>query len=592
MEHNAGMDIGKKEHGPDTLETKAAKRTQHPFGLLYFAFFTLCFGTLTLCSISMFLHNIDQFNFALQDFVWLILASNILLPIIPALILTPFCARSQSFFTLVIFAALGLVAACWLQINFFNANLGLLDGSQPSMEGWAVNIFVWVATIAIMIFAGWRWKRRRWKRIVVGVLAVAICMQSAALVSQLIETSANSLKKQGNYRFSNQEQFILSPEDNIVVLLFDSLSNVDFEAARAEYPEITDWFSDFLYFDNMDSAYFPTYPSVLYTLTGAVPDLSKATDESFDAAWRNERTVEGYRLMKEQGFRCYGIFDSPTNIGGADRALGIMDNVVDDSYKVHNKWMLAKFGKLSLFCALPQLFKPLVSSNAIDFNPAVESLTGESSARYFNYDVYDGLRREGIAISADTPRYIFNHMSGIHYPIETGADCRQTAAPSRNDCTRGCMLLAHEYIQQLKANGIYDNTTLIIMADHGNFVTGLQPVFLIKRANERREALETCSAPVSYKEFFPTILMLAGVESYRDFGETIYDIDEDTPRERSVFVRTTDDNYPLVPRYRGTGTGVRNVFYRYTYTGDGEMLWEKYLSGSPDQIIPMVDTLY
>ena len=48
---------------------------------------------------------------------------------------------------------------------------------------------------------------------------------------------------------------------------------------------------------------------------------------------------------------------------------------------------------------------------------------------------------------------------------------------------------------------------------------------------------------------------MAGMD-YTKYGKSIYDFTQDEQRERTLWVRTKDPDYP------------EDVYYRYTYTGD------------------------
>ena len=78
----------------------------------------------------------------------------------------------------------------------------------------------------------------------------------------------------------------------------------------------------------------------------------------------------------------------------------------------------------------------------------------------------------------------------------------------------------YDYIDALKAVGIYDDTTLIIMADHGFNNTQINsvkaaglavdedrtnPIFIIKRSGERNDKMRVVDLPTSHDAFFDTI---------------------------------------------------------------------------------------
>ena len=85
---------------------------------------------------------------------------------------------------------------------------------------------------------------------------------------------------------------------------------------------------------------------------------------------------------------------------------------------------------------------------------------------------------------------------------------------------KGSLKLVYDYIGALKTAGIYDNTTLIIMADHGFNNTqrisvreeGIEfdetrsnPIFFIKKKGMSGTELKTDDRTTSHDRFFDTI---------------------------------------------------------------------------------------
>ena len=79
-------------------------------------------------------------------------------------------------------------------------------------------------------------------------------------------------------------------------------------------------------------------------------------------------------------------------------------------------------------------------------------------------------------------------------------------------------------------------------------------------------------------------------EDYIVFGKSIYDFEENEERERYVYERNYDANYPAVERYDGN-TASQNVYYLYTYTGDLSEYQNKYFNHE-FVVIPMVDSYF
>ncbi|MBQ9828115.1 MAG: hypothetical protein IJM62_05475, partial [Lachnospiraceae bacterium] len=115
----------------------------------------------------------------------------------------------------------------------------------------------------------------------------------------------------------------------------------------------------------------------------------------------------------------------------------------------------------------------------------------------------------------------------------------------------GTVRMFTELIKELKNKGIYDNTTIIITADHG-WDTRPNPLLMIKPAGSSGP-LKTSYAPVSMLEDYEgTFLYFVTGE---DNGKTIFDIDEDTERLRPIYV------YDIVKATREY-TGMKTEYYK------------------------------
>ena len=71
----------------------------------------------------------------------------------------------------------------------------------------------------------------------------------------------------------------------------------------------------------------------------------------------------------------------------------------------------------------------------------------------------------------------------------------------------GCLKIVNEFIMQLKQHNVYDNTTFVIMADHGyhNMIGG-RPVFLIKRPHDANKSMLFDARPLTVSDLMPLLI--------------------------------------------------------------------------------------
>ena len=167
------------------------------------------------------------------------------------------------------------------------------------------------------------------------------------------------------------------------------------------------------------------------------------------------------------------------------------------------------------------------------------------------------LETEGMLISENTSAagsFKLYHLYGAHAPYimnENGGWLAEGETSNVILQSRGCMKILFQYIERLKQLGIYDNTTIIITADHGqNYLfdeshaksqeeLGLEPtsspIMFVKEKNAHHEnGLVISNAPVSHEEVLATVMEAVGGDAQK-YGRTFKEIGEDEERER-VFI--------------------------------------------------------
>ena len=143
------------------------------------------------------------------------------------------------------------------------------------------------------------------------------------------------------------------------------------------------------------------------------------------------------------------------------------------------------------------------------------------------------------------------------------------------------------YLDELKAQGLYDSSTIIITSDHGDKENSMQVLYFIKEAGVTREKMAVSSAPITHIEFQGTILKSIGADT--NGRTTIYDFTDGEKRVRTVMRNYIDTSYPYVPKYHSTAQGTHTVMYVYSYQGDRKAL-RKQVRRGPTEILPLTES--
>lgn len=484
----------------------------------------------------------------------------------------------------------------YIQTMFLNKNLdqigATLAGYVPATETIVKNLLIWAIVIVAGIFLIIKTKEN-WNKLLFFTSLVLVATQGVAYGTLFLSAPTASMEYvASDYYLSGEKQYTVSAESNVIVFILDTLSNIHFSVAEAKYPDITASFSDFTYYDNTDCNYVGTFPSVVHILTGNELNPSIPINDWIYDTWTNDNTTNYYNSLHEAGYQV-NVFADEFTVITADHPMSLLqgkvDNLTDQTQHVEVNRPLLNKTLLTMSCYrfMPDYFKPLFDVPNAQY--ASIATYSDNVINYANPDFYADLMKKGLTVNEEEKYVTFIHLNGVHELINDEYCNRVDACEDVADTIKGIWVMLEEYLMQLDDLGVYDNSTIIITADHGTHDYP-QSVFFMKEANEHHDEMQRNSAPISLDELAPTIAQIVTGES-EYLGHTIYDFNQDTPRERVLYIGTQDTRYPDVYRYDGTPVTGNNVYRLYTYTGDFDDYSYQY-QNDLFEIVPTVDSYY
>lgn len=101
----------------------------------------------------------------------------------------------------------------------------------------------------------------------------------------------------------------------------------------------------------------------------------------------------------------------------------------------------------------------------------------------------------------------FIHITGAHYPYLIDENAQEVGPDSVSgvQCARGVLCIVKEYFDELRKNGVYDNSNIILAADYGYFWDDVltNPLFVVKPHDSSGELILN-NAPVCQADFVLT----------------------------------------------------------------------------------------
>ena len=173
-------------------------------------------------------------------------------------------------------------------------------------------------------------------------------------------------------------------------------------------------------------------------------------------------------------------------------------------------------------------------------------LTAENMKTPFQLvsEIINGEIKTGVTANAGYNKaFRLYHMYGPHTGTVMNENCEYEEGTSLSDSTRGCLKLIEGYINEMKKSGTFENSTIIITADHGyslasddlSLRAAPSCIMLVKPSGQGdSEKIKTSLAPVCHQDFFATVIDALGGDSTK-YGRTIWEIEENEDRERKYY---------------------------------------------------------
>ena len=425
-----------------------------------------------------------------------------------------------------------LWVACGLAVinyMFFGTNLGIVSsalvfegGLEFSLHERLVNIAVLVAAAAVLLFIAYKWRNLPRSVLLVAVIALAI------MGGRNIYTTTNSIREIRTNTSGDVPHFSLSKNGkNVVILFMDRALGEDLPYLIQERPDLMQTFDGFTYYHNTIS-----YGG--YTNMGTPPlaggyeytpvEMNKRDTESM-----REKHNESLKVMPvlfwENGYNVT-VCDLPYA-----NYKQIPDLSIFDEYEGINKYItkgffsstaqkdqaikanLRNFFCFSLMKSAPVGFQTWMYDNGTYYS--LDSVDAESSAQnrenmhvshgydadfFAAYEVLLNMKTMTEITDNDENNFLFFYNDTPHRPMllkepeyEPAMDVDNTAFDAANEdrfylpngqhlnvdndkkmiayqTNMATLLRIGDWLDYLRKNDVYDNTRIIIVADHGYYL--------------------------------------------------------------------------------------------------------------------------
>ena len=483
--------------------------------LCFFIAFMMCF----FAPMEFYLSNKEYFFFSgteIIPFGVLAMLAVFIGGIVIALTLYHFFKNGIRQITGVVF---GLTLALYIQGNYFTVNYGALDGNEIIWENFKIqgiiSVLIFVVLIGVCVLLACRIDRTKFFRVIQMIAICLVLVQCVTILTLMLQKGG--LKKEARYLATQDGEFSLSSDENIIVLLLDTYDSKAFSNVMAEdeYGKYKEILKDFTYYPDTSAAYSATDLAVPNILTGDTYKNEVTYGEFLNQAYAKSPFIN---RLKAENWYC-GIYSECITPQDETIAKNI-DNYLKLERTVSSHRRLAEFMyKFVGFRYLPQPLKQYCWFYPEDVKSSLECTKDDTKTLCSdsNFIFYDEISQ--IKADSDRKTFHFYHLEGTHPPFIIDSDFH----PSDTELTiedegRAMMVLIDAFLAKLKEEKVYDSSSIIIMADHGHYDMRYNPLFMVKRINEDSQ-FAVDDTPVSFFDLQDLFLGIMDNKSNEEIWE-------------------------------------------------------------------------
>ncbi len=509
--------------------------------------------------IELYYTNYEEFWFSCQDvfIVAAILGIGCFgLLVILGLILKD---KARDIFSCLVFV---IGVALYIQGNYANIDYGVLNGEAIDWSSYSLYAVIdtlgWIILIVGLVFL-WKRKNGFFHKIQKYGSLWIITIQLITLMVLFFSTPVSVMEK-SNYYLSNEGIYDVSTDENIVIFVLDAFDDAYFQEIIEKEPQkYQEIFKNFIHYNNAATAGTRTKLGVPAIITGQHYPGGISYKEYIQQAFNYDGL---YATLQEHNYNV-GIYSASAFV--PDKVEDLVNNQVAAGYAVSSYPRLANtYFKLTLYKYMPHFFKRFFWIYSGDFE---QYKSGNSKESYVTDDAgyFNKLQTKGLHMIKDKNIFRLIYLNGAHPPYTLNEYAQPIKSEESSAVIQGkaALYIVNNYIEQLKALGIYDTTTILIMADHGDKNHAEHALLLVKEKNGVRPYTE-CTAPVSYYDLHATLFSELGITN----NETFFDIKEDAVRERYFYENATEAGHIQAVEYVVNG----NMNDNYSVQATGVIL--------------------
>ena len=477
----------------------------------FFLSLTFCFLLFIYAPLELYVNNIEEFwydafvlfPFIIKDFFFFLAVSVVLFGVAYLL--------AKIVYEIALYGYFVCMIACYIQGNYMVKGLPPLDGTEIHWEWYRPEMIkstiMWAVVAVICLIGFFILKYDKVKK-AVSYISIFMGLMLAVTITVLSVNGDIFTKKQYE-KFNKLDQFEMSTDTNFVIVMLDAIDEECFWQIWEQHPEYAEEMRDFTFYNNAMSGYAYTNHSLPLIISG---EWYENKEPFSDYQIRIFKDSPFFNRLREQGYTLSYYEDE------YKFEVGVMDGAFNNlAYTQSSLWDAPLFNKRIIKMVgmkyAPYLLKPKCWFNVDMLNNQEMTPKDEALFSWKNKAFYDDVKEDDITY-VDGKRFKLIHLIGAHVPFYYDKDVNEIDNANYYTCIESSMTVTMAYLDKLREAGVYDNSVIIVLSDHGYNIegdavdtpqrneneTGRQhPVLFVKGLNESHD-FQVSGAPISYED--------------------------------------------------------------------------------------------
>jgi len=393
----------------------------------------------------------------------------------------------------------------YIQGNYLAGELPTLDGTTINWSDYTTQNIISLVVLAVLtiaeVVAIIKLKYEKVEKANNYITIAIFVMLLTSLISVMFTPGLYREKIVANSTTRNINS--ASSDKNFFIFLVDAVDSTEFAKAVKESEKYKSTFEDFTYYPDTVSAYLYTRDSIPFIFSGEWNENETEFVDYYNDAFNNSK------LLKELNEQNYQMNFYEYQIQASSRKLEDFANIDIYNKEVNTTSFFKQLTKYVLFKYLPYSLKPYSHIETMNFEYA--KVVEETEQFNWSNDIAYHLIKNNEIEKIDNKYFQFLHIEGAHTPFNYDENVNKIPETEGTYQLKikATLNIVDTFINRLKENNVYDNSVIMVMADHGYWATTDRhnPILYIKGINEHHEMV-TSDIPVSYEDLIPAYLQL------------------------------------------------------------------------------------